>query len=100
VDDYTLPKDLTVLSDADLEDNLKAAVRAFGTLAKSDTVSVKDIDALKDLKASISKLREEQAERTAAAEAAAAEIDALTAEVFGEPEPETEEAAAEAEPEV
>ena len=92
---YELPEDVTRLSDDELETNLSAAVRSFSSLAKSDTVSARDIDTLKTLKASITKIREEQAERTAAAEAAAAEIDALTAEVFGEDEAETVEAEAE-----
>ena len=95
---YELPEDIARLSDEDLEVNLSAAVRSFSSLAKSDTVSSRDIDTLKTLKASIAKIREEQAERTAAAEAAAAEIDALTAEVFGETEAEAEIVEAEAEP--
>lgn len=82
--DFEMPEDIARLSDDELETNLAAAVRSFGSLAKSPSVTTKDIDTLKSLKASIQAIKDEQASRTAAAEAAAAEIDALTAEVFGD----------------
>jgi len=100
-DVYKLPEDgVSSLSDLDLEANLAAAVRSFKAVSATTTVTSSTLPNLRDLKASIAALKAEQAERLAAAEAAAAEIDQLSAEVFGEPEGETEEveASAEAEP--
>lgn len=97
-DIYRLPESLADLTDDDLEANLSAAVRSFDALRKVTTVTASTLPNLRELKASIATLKAEQNERTAAAEAAAAEIDALSAEVFGEPEAEAE-ASADAEPE-
>ena len=100
-DMYELPEDVARLSDDALEENLAAAVRSFSSLSKSSKVTVADIGTLKSLKASIETLKAEQAARITAAEAAAAEIDALTREVFGDDtesaEAETETAAVETE---
>lgn len=96
-DMYELPDDVTALTDEDLDSNLTAAVRSFQTVSKTTVVTPQTLPNLRTLKASIQSLKDERASRTAAAEAAAAEIDALTADVFGD---ETEDVAASAEPEV
>lgn len=95
-DMYELPDDVTALTDEDLDSNLTAAVRSFQTVSKTTVVTPQTLPNLRTLKASIQSLKDERASRTAAAEAAAAEIDALTADVFGD---ETEDVAASAEPE-
>lgn len=95
-DMYELPDDVTALTDEDLDSNLTAAVRSFQTVSKTTVVTPQTLPNLRTLKASIQSLKDERASRTAAAEAAAAEIDALTADVFGD---ETENVAASAEPE-
>lgn len=87
-DMYELPEDVTQLSDADLEANLTAAVRSFKSVSQTTVVTSQTLPSLRTLKASIETLKEEQADRQNAAEAAAAEIDALSADVFGEDEPE------------
>lgn len=93
---YNLPEDVTALSDDDLDSNLAAAVRSFQTVSKTTVVTPQTLPNLRTLKASIQSLKDERASRTAAAEAAAAEIDALTADVFGD---EAEDVAASAETE-
>ena len=87
-DMYELPDDVTQLSDADLEANLTAAVRSFKSVSQTTVVTSQTLPNLRTLKASIETLKEEQADRQNAAEAAAAEIDALSADVFGEDETE------------
>lgn len=87
-DMYELPEDVTQLSDADLEANLTAAVRSFKSVSQTTVVTSQTLPNLRTLKASIETLKEEQADRQSAAEAAAAEIDALSADVFGEDEAE------------
>ncbi len=82
-DMYELPEDVTQLSDDVLEDNLSAAVRSFRTVSATNVVTPQTLPNLRTLKASIATLKAEQEARTAAASEAAAEIDALTADVFG-----------------
>ena len=94
-DMYELPDDVTQLSDDDLEANLTAAVRSFKSVSTTTVVTPQTLPSLRTLKASIEALKDEQSGRTAAAEVAAAEIDALTADVFGADE--TEDVAASAE---
>jgi hypothetical protein len=83
---YKLPESVTALSDDELVENLQAAVRSFSATSKADVVGPDTLPALRELKAAIETLKEEQTSRTEAAEAAANEIDKLTAEVFGEDE--------------
>lgn len=85
--DYELPEDVAQLSDEELESNLSAAVRAFRTASTTTTVTPQTLPNLRKLKASIESLKTEQSERVAAAEAAAAEIDQLTADLFADDEP-------------
>lgn len=89
--DYELPEDVTVLGDDELENHLSSAVRAFRTASATTTVTPQTLPNLRKLKASIETLKAEQNERVAAAEAAAAEIDQLTADVFADDEPEVTE---------
>ena len=86
---YELPEDITRLSDEDLDANLAAAVRSFKAVSSTSVVTAQTLPTLRTLKASIKALEGEKSERIADAVAAAAEIDALTAEVFGETETET-----------
>lgn len=80
-------KDLAAsFSDNEIEESLADVVRAFRAESQTTTVTPQTLPTLKALKASIEALKAEQSSRTAAAEAAAAEIDALTQDVFGEPE--------------
>ena len=95
-DMYELPADVTALTDEDLDNNLTSAVRSFQAVSRTTVVTPQTLPNLRTLKASIQALKDERASRTAAAEAAAAEIDALTADVFGD---ETEDVAASAETE-
>ena len=93
---YKLPDDVTTLSDEDLEANLTAAVRSFKALSVADKLTPQTLPNLRALKASIGTLKEEQSSREAEALAAAAEIDALTADVFGEDEADGEDESIEA----
>lgn len=83
-DMYELPMDVTTLTDDDLDSNLASAVRSFQSVSQTTVVTPQTLPNLRTLKASIQALKDERASRTAAAEAAAAEIDALTADVFGD----------------
>jgi hypothetical protein len=85
-DMYELPEDVTRLSDDELEANLTAAVRSFKAETATNVVTQNTLPNLRSLKASIEALKDEKAARLTAAEAAAAEIDQLSADVFGEDE--------------
>lgn len=85
-DIYELPDDVAQLSDEALEENLAAAVRSFRTVSATTVVTPQTLPNLRALKASIQTLKDEQQARLTAAAEAAAEIDALTADVFGEDE--------------
>lgn len=103
---YELPEDITALSDEDLNEALEGAVAAFDAKSTSSTVTPKDLDQLRSLATGVESIRAEQVARMDAATQAAAEIDALAAQVRGadpeepaaEPEPAPEEPAAEPEP--
>jgi hypothetical protein len=83
-DIYELPDDVAQLTDAALEENLAAAVRSFRSVSSTTVVTPQTLPSLRSLKASIQALKGEQEARLAAATEAAAEIDALTADVFGD----------------
>lgn len=85
-DIYKLPDDVTQLSDDDLEGNLAAAVKSFQSVSATTVVTPQTLPNLRELKASIEALKGEQSARELAASEAAAEIDALNAEVFGDTE--------------
>lgn len=85
-DIYELPDDVSQLSDDALEENLAAAVRSFRSVSNTNVVTPQTLPNLRTLKASIQALKDEQQARLTAAAEAAAEIDALTADVFGDDE--------------
>ncbi|MGK5627982.1 hypothetical protein [Streptomyces sp. URMC 123] len=93
---------MTAGTDSDVEpaEVLAGAVEAFDAMSQSTTVTPRDLDVLRSLATVVDSIRTEQASRREAAEQAAAEIDALAAQVRGgDPEPAEETAAAEPEPE-
>ncbi|MEU8870446.1 major capsid protein [Streptomyces javensis] len=101
--EFELPEDLTTLStltDDQLSELLEGAVAAFDGKSGSTTVTAKDLEQLRALAAGIGAIRAEQQQRREAAELAAAEIDALAAQVRGpEAPPETTESGGDAEDE-
>ncbi|MFD5788581.1 major capsid protein [Streptomyces sp. NPDC127037] len=88
--DFEIPEDVTALSDDELNQALSGAVEAFDAMSQSSTVSTDDLQSLRSLATCVDTIRTEQASRREAAEQAAAEIDALAAQVRGgDAEPET-----------
>lgn len=97
-DAYELPEDLGTLSDEDIEHHLTAAAREMTKIATADElVASKALPRLRSLRDSIKALESEKEERLTAAAETAAEIDALMAETFGEPEGDEAKASAGAE---
>lgn len=93
-DQYELPEDVTALTSEELEQHLADAVAEFETRSQTTTVTAKDLEALRALAAGVKALRAEKQARLEAAQQAAAEIDALAAEVLEMPptEPQDNEA--------
>jgi hypothetical protein len=86
VDDFELPEDLNAFASLDddaLAEALENATAAFKAKMGAQSVTGKDMDTIRSLSAAVKKIKEIQGERAAAAEAAAAEIDALAADVLG-----------------
>lgn len=81
---YEVPQDLTPLTDDQLETHLSAAVQSFASFSRSQELTADVLPSMRTLKASIERIKTEQQNREAEALAAAAEMDALTAEVFGD----------------
>lgn len=81
---------LAALSDDELVQHLSVAVKSFKSFAAKTVIGPGHVDDLRSLKASIDALKEETKAREEEAAATAAEIDQLSAEVFGEPEAEAE----------
>ncbi|MFF4755562.1 major capsid protein [Streptomyces sp. NPDC002514] len=81
--DFEVPEDITALNDDELAEALAGAVAAFDTKSQSTSVTSKDLDSLRSLATTVEAIRTEQASRRDAAEQAAAEIDALAAQVRG-----------------
>lgn len=81
--DFEIPEDITQFSDDDLAELLDGAVAAFDAKSNSTTVTSDDLAQLRQLTEVVSNIRNEQAARRQAAEQAAAEIDALAAQVRG-----------------
>lgn len=94
---FQMPDDITLLSPEELDQLLADAVAAFDEASGADTVTADDLENLRGLRGHIDTIRAEQNARTAAAEEAAAEIDALRNAVHGESEAEVTESEAEAE---
>jgi len=83
VDAFELPEDITQLGDDALAELLDGAVQAFDARSNSSTVTPDDLEQLRRLATAVNDIRAEQAARREAAEQAAAEIDALAAQVRG-----------------
>ncbi|MFF3665460.1 major capsid protein [Microtetraspora malaysiensis] len=83
MDRFELPDDITALNDEELSALLAGAMAAFEARSTSSTVSDDDLTELRQLATAVNDIRDEQATRLEAAEAAAAEIDALAAQVRG-----------------
>jgi hypothetical protein len=81
--DFEIPEDITQFSDDDLAELLDGAVAAFDAKSTSTTVTSDDLAQLRQLTEVVNNIRNEQAARRQAAEQAAAEIDALAAQVRG-----------------
>jgi hypothetical protein len=95
MEEFSLPEDITALSDEELDNLLDGAVKAFDAKAGSSTVTTDDITHLRELATAVENIRAEKAERIEAAEKAAAEIEQLAASVRGD---QADPAAAPAEP--
>lgn len=83
MDPFSFPEDLTALSDDELSATLESAVAAFNERRDADAVTQADVEELRALAAFAAAVRTEQASRIEAATQAAAEIDALSAQVNG-----------------
>ncbi|MFC4060241.1 major capsid protein [Planomonospora corallina] len=83
MDQFDLPEDITQLNDSELSQLLDDAVTAFDAKSTSTTITDRDLEQLRQLAGVVNNIRAEQASRRTAAEAAAAEIDALAAQVRG-----------------
>ncbi|MGW6416278.1 major capsid protein [Streptomyces sp. NPDC055055] len=95
MDPFELPEDITALNDVELSELLTDAVAAFDARSTASVVTQRDLEQLRTLAAGIETIRTEQGARVEAATQAAAEIDALAAQVRGgtpeaEPTAETE----------
>lgn len=88
--EFELPDNLDSFASYDddaLAEALEGATEAFKAKSAVSSITGKDMEHIRALGAAVKKIKAFQAERTAAAEAAAAEIDALAADVLGlEPE--------------
>lgn len=91
--DFELPQDLTQLSDSaflttltdeDLTEALNVSSATFAALAAQDQATDDSLQQMRALAAGAESIREEQRARREAAEAAAAEIEAMAARVRGE----------------
>lgn len=91
--DFELPEDITALDDEQLADALAGAIAAFDAGSRAETITPKDLEALRALSDGVQAIRGEQAARQQAAEQAAAEIDALAASVRGDSPEDTTDAA-------
>lgn len=96
MEEFSLPEDITALTDEELDNLLDGAVRAFDAKAGSSTVTADDLAKLRELATAVNGIRAEKAERIQAAEQAAAEIEQLAAAIRGD---DSEEPTASADPE-
>ncbi|MFD3848178.1 major capsid protein [Streptomyces microflavus] len=93
--DFEIPADVSALTDDELGTALAAAVEAFDAQSRSDRIDEDGLESLRTLTTCVNDIRTERASRRTAAEQAAAEIDALAAQVRGD-SPEAPAEAAEA----
>lgn len=85
-DQFELPDNLeefTTLDDDALAEALEGATEAFKAKSAASSITAKDMEHIRALGSAVKKIKEIQADRLQAAEAAAAEIDQLAAEVLG-----------------
>lgn len=92
---FEIPENITSLSDDDLSAHLTEATEEFSQLSSADVVDGGSLGRMRALATFVQDVRTEQAARVEAARAAAAEIEALAAQVRGEdptaaPDPEPE----------
>lgn len=81
--DFELPENIAALNDDELTELLDGATKEFNSKSTSSVVTPKDIEQLRALAKGVEDIRTEQAARVEAATQAAAEIDALAAQVRG-----------------
>ncbi|WTW95402.1 major capsid protein [Streptomycetaceae bacterium NBC_01309] len=81
---FEIPEDVTALSDDQLSETLDGARAAFADLSAEPTVTDDSLATMRALSATVQAIREEQGARIQAAQAAAAEIEALAAQVRGD----------------
>ncbi|MGW5457257.1 hypothetical protein [Streptomyces sp. NPDC003996] len=67
MEEFSLPKDITALTDEELEPLLDGAVKAFDTKAGRSSVTTDDLAKLRELATAVEDSRTEKAERIAAA---------------------------------
>lgn len=79
-----LRDEMAQLSDEELSASIEANTAEFRQVAAATTFSTAMLNNLRELKAAITSAKDEQASRTAAAEALVAEIDGLAEEVLGD----------------
>jgi hypothetical protein len=84
VDEIKIPDDVTAFTTDELDDLLGQAVAEFDTRSTADVVTPDDLTRLRQLTDFVSCVRAEKQKRLEEAEAAAAEIDALAAQVRGD----------------
>lgn len=84
MDPFELPDSYASLTDAELSALHDDAVAAFEARSGNDTITPADLEELRALAAAVQDIRAEQSNRQSAAAEAAAEIDALAAQVRGE----------------
>ncbi|PSK57981.1 hypothetical protein B0E38_01826 [Streptomyces sp. 111WW2] len=96
--DFQIPEDVTALDDDALAQALDGARDAFAALSGQDVIDSDGMGRMRALAACVDQIRTEQSTRVEAAQQAAAEIEALAAQVRGEDAPTAPEAPA-AEPE-
>ncbi|MFK0063350.1 major capsid protein [Streptomyces werraensis] len=95
--DFEIPEDVTALDDEQLAEALDGARAAFAALSGQDVIDGDAMTRMRALAACVEDIRTEQTARVEAATQAAAEIEALAAQVRGE-EAATEQPAATEEP--
>lgn len=96
--DYTIPEGdgvIEALSAEELDQHIAEATEAFKALRNDDSLTDADLPKLRELGAHINSLKGELSARAEAAEAAQAELAALSAEILGESEETAEETAEE-----
>ncbi|MGW1352829.1 major capsid protein [Streptomyces sp. NPDC002409] len=104
MDPFVLPDDITTLADDELTSLLDQAVTEFDARSTSSVITPGDLEQIRALAAGVEAIRTEKAARVEAATKAAAEIDALAAQVRGadpdaDPALETDEPAEQTAPE-